>query len=227
MKNIAIIPARSGSKGLRNKNIKLLNGKPLMAYSIEAALNSNLFDTVIVSTDSEEYAEIAKKYGAEVPFLREEKTSSDLASSWDVVLEVLQYFFKQQIRYETICLLQPTSPLRGTTDIRNAYKLFIDKCADSIVSVVSSEHPLEYYYAIEQDLSIGNPLIKSKETIRQNMELFYRINGAIYIRKVNYLKERIILANEKKFAYIMNRFKSIDIDCEDDFIVAEKYMEIL
>ena len=98
MKNIAIIPARSGSKGLPDKNIKILNGVPLIAYSIKAALDSGVFDTVMVSTDSEKYAEIARNYGAEVPFLRSEKNSSDTAGSWDVVKEVLLQNLRHKIR---------------------------------------------------------------------------------------------------------------------------------
>ena len=127
MKNIAIITARSGSKGLKDKNIKELNGKPLMAYTIEAALESKQFETVMVSTDSEEYAKIARKYGAEVPFLRSEKTSSDEAGSWDVILEVLENYAELGKMYDTVCLLQPTSPLRKVDDIINSYKILEEK----------------------------------------------------------------------------------------------------
>ena len=121
MKNIAIIPARSGSKGLPDKNIKELNRRPLIAYSIEAALNSGCFDTVMVSTDSEKYAEISRYYGAEVPFLRSEQTSSDSASSWDTVLEVLDRYESLGKTFDTFCLLQPTSPMRTADDIKSAY----------------------------------------------------------------------------------------------------------
>lgn len=127
MKNLAIITARSGSKGLKNKNIKLLNGKPLIAYSIEAAQKSNLFTEIMVSTDSEEYAEIALKLGAKVPFLRSKTNSEDNSGSWDVVMEVLKNYLKAGQKYDTICLLQPTSPLRTYDDIDNGYKLLIEK----------------------------------------------------------------------------------------------------
>ena len=100
MKNIAIIPARSGSKGLRDKNIKELNGKPLLAYSIEAAKKSNIFDDIMVSTDSEKYAQIAKKYGANIPFLRSEANSGDKADSWSVVVEVLENYQKTGIKID-------------------------------------------------------------------------------------------------------------------------------
>jgi len=117
MKNIAIIPARSGSKGLKDKNIKPLLDIPLLAYSIRAAKDSALFDEIMVSTDSDDYAQIAKDYGASVPFLRSAKTSSDTAGSWDVVTEVLSQYQTSGRYFDTICLLQPTSPLRIASDI--------------------------------------------------------------------------------------------------------------
>lgn len=123
MKNIAIITARSGSKGLPNKNIRLLNGKPLMAYTIEAAIKSNMFDEVFVSTDSEEYADIAKEYGASVPFLRSQENAGDSSSSWDVVKETIENYKELGKVYDTVALLQPTSPLRRAEDIVAGYKL--------------------------------------------------------------------------------------------------------
>ena len=123
-KIIAVIPARSGSKGLKDKNIKKLNGKPLIAYTIDAAKNANIFDKIIVSTDSEKYAEISREYGAQVPFLRSGKNSSDGANSWDVVKEVLM---KLDEKYDIIVLLQPTSPLRTSENILESLKLFFKK----------------------------------------------------------------------------------------------------
>lgn len=117
MKNIAVITARSGSKALVDKNIKLLAGKPLLAYTIEAAKESGCFDTIMVSTDSEKYAVIARDYGAQVPFLRSEATSSDTAGSWDVVREVICQYKELGEVFDSVCLLQPTSPLRTAEDI--------------------------------------------------------------------------------------------------------------
>ncbi len=107
MKNLAIIPARSGSKGLKDKNIKLLNNKPLLAYSIEVAKASGVFDKIIVSTDSEKYALIAKEYGADVPYLRDEQLANDTASSWDVAKDILNKYKEQGITFDTVTLLQP------------------------------------------------------------------------------------------------------------------------
>jgi len=123
MKNIAIIPARSGSKGLPDKNIRLLCGKPLLAYSIEAALQSDMFDVVHVSTDSIQYAEIAKKFGADVPFLRSTETSSDSASSWDVVKEVIEKYQKVGKCFDTFMLLQPTSQPFGNRKITKGWEV--------------------------------------------------------------------------------------------------------
>lgn len=128
IRRIAIIPARSGSKGLLNKNIKLLDGKPLMAYSIDSAIKSGIFDTVFVSTDSDEYEKIATSYGAEVPFLRSEIQSSDTASSWDVVREVLEEYSKRGECFDEVMLLQPTSPLRNVEDILGAMSLMKKTC---------------------------------------------------------------------------------------------------
>lgn len=140
MRSIAIIPARSGSKGLPDKNIRPLNGKPLLAYSIEAALASGLFDTVHVSTDSERYADIARQYGADEPFLRSAETSSDTASSEDAIREVLRRYEEMGQRFDAFMLLQPTSPLRTADDIRAAFGVMEEKQAESVVSVCEVEH---------------------------------------------------------------------------------------
>lgn len=123
MGNIALIPARSGSKGLKDKNIRKLNGKPLIVHSINAAIESKIFDEIMVSTDSELYADIAKDSGASVPFLRSQEQSSDSAGSWGVVKEVLQNYKKLGKTFSTVCLLQPTSPLRRADDIIEAYQI--------------------------------------------------------------------------------------------------------
>jgi len=226
MKNLAIIPARSGSKGLVNKNIKSLKGKPLMAYSIEAAKNSGCFDEIMVSTDSEEYACIAKKSGANVPFLRSEQTSSDTASSIDMIKEVLHNYNEIGKKFDTICLLQPTSPLRTATDICNAYDLFEAKNAGSVVSVVEEEHSSLWSNEIPEDLCMGafiRPEVKGVP--RQLLPKFYRLNGAIYIMAISDNCQLADLYDDNCFAYKMSNEKSVDIDTELDFLIAEKIME--
>ncbi len=221
MRNIAIIPARSGSKGLPDKNIKDLNGKPLMAYSIEAALNSNLFDEVMVSTDSEKYAEIAKKHGASVPFLRSEELSGDKAGSWDVVKEVLNRYKEMGKEFDTICLLQPTSPLRDAEDIKNAYNLYNEKASVAVISVCEMEHSPLWSNTLPDDKSLAGFIRPEGQKPRQEIETYYRLNGAIYIVKSEEIYKNFDFYKEGSFAYIMPTRKSVDIDNAEDFEYAE------
>lgn len=224
MKNIAIIPARSGSKGLKNKNIKKLLDKPLIAYSIKAALDSHQFSVVMVSTDSWQYAEIAHEYGAEVPFLRSEMTSSDTASSWDMVEEVLCEYEKLGRTFTTFCLLQPTSPMRTAEDLANAYKLYGEKQAIAVVSVCELEHPLAWCGTLGRDQSLNGFIARNQGGRRQEMEKFYRPNGAIYIADVKQFREDRFLYRKDAYAYIMPKERSVDIDTEFDFKFAEYLM---
>ena len=221
MSNIAIIPARSGSKGLKDKNIKELNGKPLLAYSIEAAKKSRLFDEIMVSTDSSKYAEIARIFGANVPFLRSEGNSSDKASSWDVVLEVLSNYLETDQKFDSVCLLQPTSPLRTAKDIANAYKLIESKKADAVTSVCEVDHSPLWTMTLPQSLSLEEFKKHDSDKPRQLLEKYYRLNGAIYIRKINYSSKGVRLIDANEFAFIMTREHSIDIDTALDFVIAE------
>ena len=221
MKNLAIIPARSGSKGLKDKNIKLLNGKPLMAYSIEAALESKKFDEVMVSTDSPKYADIAKEFGATVPFLRSERTSSDTASSWDMVKEVLSCYEELGKNFDTVCLLQPTSPLRNAVDIQEAYKLYEERASVAVLSVCEMEHTPLWSNVLPDDLSLNGFIRTDLGTRRQDNDTYYRVNGAIYITSVEQLYKDSNLYREGSFAYIMPRERSVDIDTMLDFSYAE------
>ena len=188
MSNIAIIPARSGSKGLIDKNIKPLVGKPLIAYSIEAALQTRLFEEVVVSTDSEVYARIALDYGASVPFLRSPSLSTDTASTWDVVRDLISHYLKKGTKFRTLTLLQPTSPLRTAVDIMQAYEQFLEEDANAIVSVCEVEHSPLWSNVLPENKSMQGFLNPSLVGIpRQNLPIYYRINGAIYILKVDYL----------------------------------------
>lgn len=221
MKNLAIIPARSGSKGLKNKNIKLLNGIPLMAYSIKAAQESGMFDEIMVSTDSLEYADIAKKYGANVPFLRSKELSTDQAGSWDVAIEVLKCYQEMGRSFDTVCLLQPTSPFRTADDIVGGYALLEAKNADAITSVCEVEHSPLWCMTLEDNLSLKSFYKKNKDVPRQELPIYYRLNGAIYVRKVKYQHNNIVLLHDNNVAYIMPHERSIDIDSEMDFLYAE------
>lgn len=227
MKNLAIIPARSGSKGLKDKNIRELAGRPLIAYTIEAALKSEMFETVMVSTDSVQYAQIAKEYGAEVPFFRSKEASSDTASSWDAVREVLDNYMEAEKDFDTLMLLQPTSPLRTAQNIREAYEEMAAKEADAIVSLCEMEHSPQQCNVLPEDLSLtafNPPSLKDKR--RQEMETFYRFNGAIYLVKVEAFRRNADIYSDRCFAYLMSRRESVDIDDEFDFAVAESFLNI-
>ena len=222
MRNIAIIIARSGSKGLKDKNIRLLNGKPLMAYTIEAALQSGCFDTVMVSTDSRKYGKIAKEYGAEVPFYRSEETSKDSTSPWDVVKEVLDRYKERGEEYDTFALLQPTSPLRNAEDIRNAYQEFAEKKANAVVSMCELECSIHLVNKLPKSLSMkGFITEKQYNKRRQEIQPYYRFNGAIYISKVRTFYKHMNIYKDKCYAYIMNRNRSYDIDSEFDLKIVE------
>jgi CMP-N,N'-diacetyllegionaminic acid synthase len=226
LNNLAIITARSGSKGLKDKNIKLLSGKPLIAYSIEAALKSEMFSEVMVSTDSENYADIARQYGASVPFLRSESTSSDTAGSWDVVLEVLNSYRKLGKAFDTVCLVQPTSPLRKAEDIVSGYQQLIEKDADAITSVCEVEHSPLWTMTLDENLSLEEFRKNCPAGGRQKLATYYRLNGALYIRSIEYESEKIAIKDKNEFAYIMPRSRSVDIDTIEDFKYAEFLMSV-
>ena len=225
MKNLAIIPARSGSKGLKDKNIKRMNGKPLMAYTIAAAAGSGKFDEIMVSTDSEIYAEIARQYGAKVPFLRDVSNATDAASSWDVVEEVLEEYRKRNMTFDSFCLLQPTSPLRTSGDISMAYQLFEEKASVAVVSICEAEHSPLWSGKLDPYHSLDGFIPKENMNNRQKGGRFYRINGALYILKTSeFFKDRY-LYRDGSYAYVMPAERSIDIDTEMDFKIAEFLMK--
>lgn len=218
MKKIAIIPARSGSKGLPNKNILNLCGKPLIAWTIEAAIKSNCFDRVIVSTDSEEYGEISKKYGAEVIY-REENISKDNTPMYDVIESLFQ---KIDINlYDYFVLLQPTSPLRNEKNIKEAINLFETnfKTVDTLVSVTKADKSSILINKIDDDLSLKYFDKDYSKYSRQNYKE-YEPNGAIFMSKIDfYLKNKQFFV-KTGIAYIMDKESSIDIDDKIDFELA-------
>lgn len=226
MKRLAIIPARSGSKGLKDKNIRPLAGKPLMAYSIEAAIESGLFDRVFVSTDSEEYQRIAIACGATVPFLRPDELSGDTASSWDVVKQALEILEKQGEVYEEIALLQPTSPLRTKQDILDAHEVMVKNDALAVIGVCPMDHSPLWSNTLPEDGSmqgfIRQDVLKMP---RQALPQYYRINGAMYFIKKECLNQIENLYENRCFAYRMPLERSVDIDTKTDFFLAEAMLK--
>jgi len=219
MKKIAIIPARSGSKGLKDKNIIDLCGKPLIAYSIEAALQTGAFDRVIVSTDSEHYADIAREYGAEV-MMRGEKLSDDKATTFMVLEDILNNRLTESIDY--FVLLQPTSPLRNSKHICEAIAKFESKYNDFdfLVSMKESEHAKVLVNPIDEDESLKYFDTDFSNYRRQGYK-DYSPNGAIFIAKPDAYLERKHFFGHKTLAYIMSKLDSVDIDDGIDYEFAK------
>lgn len=223
MKRIAIIPARSGSKGLKDKNIIDLCGKPLIAYSIEAALESGLFDHVIVSTDSEHYAEIAQHYGAEV-MMRGEALSNDKATTFMVLEDILKNRLLESIDY--FVLLQPTSPLRTSKHITEAIEKFESKIEhfDFLVSMKEAEHAKVLVNPIDDDESLKYFDTDFSNYRRQGYK-DYSPNGAIFIAKPDSYLEQKHFFGAKALSYIMSAEDSVDIDGALDLVVANAIMK--
>lgn len=212
---LAMIPARGGSKGIKDKNITPLAGKPLITYTIEAALQSRYIDRVVVSTDSEKIAEVARNAGADVPFLRPAELASDTAKSIDAVLHCIQV-----CQGDIFLLLQPTSPLRTAEDIDAAIETFIAHGEKGLCSVNEiGDHPILTRTMDEE----GNlkPLMGENSTVRrQDMPAFYHVNGAIYINRIDEIN-RDTSFNDNPVGYVMPRQRSVDIDTAEDLRIAE------
>jgi CMP-N,N'-diacetyllegionaminic acid synthase len=224
-KTIAIIPARSGSKGIKDKNIKDLKGKPLIAYSIEEALKSGIFEDVVVSTDSDIYAEISKKYGAWVPFLRSKNLSQDTSTTTDVIQEVILMLKSIGKEYDNLMILQPTSPLRDKEDIIGAFDLFNKKKANCVVSMCECDHSPLLTKCLDDNQCLDGFLSTLSKVRRQELPKYYRLNGAIYLMKIEYFLKYRDFYREDSYAFIMNKNKSIDIDSIEDFQYADFLMK--
>lgn len=216
MKKIAIITARSGSKGLPNKNVLLVNGKPLIAYTIEAAIDSGVFDKIIVSTDSQEYIDLLSHYPIEF-IKRAAHLASDKASSFVVIEDVLQQY--QHIEFDYFMLLQPTSPLRNALHIQEACEKFEKNIAkfDFLVSVSDAHKPTTLTRVIDEDESLKYFQLDYSNYARQNYYPEYSPNGAIFVAKPDSYLEQKHFYGEKCIAYFMDKSVSIDIDDRQDF----------
>ncbi|TBW56703.1 acylneuraminate cytidylyltransferase family protein [Marinobacter halodurans] len=221
---LAIIPARGGSKRLPGKNIKFLCGKPLIQWTIDAAINSRVFDRICVSTDCENIADVARECGAEVPFLRPPELSSDTATTASVLAHFIETFEQRTgctVNY--VCLLQPTSPLRSADDILHTEKMLIANDLDAVVSVCEMEHPIQLCNMLPPDGSLEGFVRPENYRRSQDQEVYYRINGAIYFCKTETAKrlETLYSRSVKSRAYVMDPVSSIDVDTMLDFCLAE------
>lgn len=221
---IAIIPARGGSKRLPGKNIKSLSGKPLIAWSIDAALASELFDLVLVSTDCEGIAKVAEQYGALVPGLRPAILATDTATTNDVVSHMVEEVERRWGVVKNITILQPTSPLRRVSNIVEAHAIYEEKEALSVISVCLMEHPIQLCNRLPADHSMSGFLRKEHNIRSQDLEAYYRINGAIYIFDRKFVGSLTNIYGDRSYAYLMKQDESIDIDQLLDFEIAEAIM---
>lgn len=216
-KILGIIPARGGSKRLPGKNTKDFCGKPLIGWTIEAALKSKYIDKYILSSDDPNAIKIALSYGCEVPFIRPNYLATDDATSLDVVRHALD-FFKDQ--YDYVVLLQPTSPLKTTKDIDAAIEMMLEKNASVCISFCALEKPLSWYYFQDEKQSLH----KISDNHQEEGFICYP-NGAIYIFSTEWLKNNNIYKSEEIIPYIMPFSKSIDIDTHNDWQLAKYFKE--
>ncbi|MBQ2666256.1 acylneuraminate cytidylyltransferase family protein [Methanobrevibacter sp.] len=220
MNIISIIPARGGSKGIPRKNIKLLNGKPLISYSIEASKSCNLIDSTYVSTEDVEISEISKKYDAEV-IERPEELAGDDSSSIDVILHVFDYMENHGSLPDLFILLQPTSPLRTSEDIEASIKLFLDSDCDSLVGVCEMDHRSLLNFSLNNGFLVQNNNESLFNSRRQDFPTYYSLNGAIYITTPDFIRKNRSFYCDKTIPYVMSKERSIDIDTPLDFKLAE------
>lgn len=221
---IAIIPARGGSKGLPGKNIKNLNGKPLIAYTIEAAINSEYISDVIVTTDDIKIAEIAKKYGAKVPFIRPDNLAEDNSSAIDVYIHAIEFLMNEnKCGIDNFIVLLPTAPLRNENHINEAVEMFYSENAFSLISVYEAEIPPSWYYKLDDNNRLNNAEFDKLNALSNRQEncKYYIPNGAIYILNYKGLKDNRTYYSVNTIPYIMGRENSVDIDTPIDFEFAE------
>lgn len=223
---VGLIPARGGSKGVPGKNIKEIAGRPLISYVIKAARDSEYIDDVIVTTDSEEIAAVSRAYGAEVPFLRPEELARDDSKTVDAVIHAVGALEKMGRKYESLVLLQPTSPLRRAQEIDAAIELFYSRGCLGLASVcAASENPV--LTRRMDSSSVLHPVLPIVSTIRrQDMPMFWHVDGAIYINRTDDFTADVSL-NDNPIGFVMPEMRSFDIDDLDDFYSAERAIKAL
>lgn len=219
-KRAAIITARGGSKRIPHKNIREFCGRPIIEYSIEAALKSGMFDTVMVSTDDEKIARIAREAGAEVPFYRSEKTSNDFAATADVLLEVLEEYEKRKCSFETACCVYPTAPFVTAEKLKNAVELMESKSYDSVMPVAAFSFPPLRGMVMEED-KLAYKWEEYASVRSQDLEKIYHDAGQFYVFDVMKFKTTKRLVGANTGAIVIDEMEMQDIDNETDWKVAE------
>ncbi len=224
---IAVITARGGSKRIPRKNIKEFCGKPILAYSIEAALKSGIFDEVMISTEDDEIAKIAQSYGAAFPFRRSEKTAGDHAMTIDVMLEVVEEYKKIGKEPDTVCCIYPTAPFVTAEKLIQADELMKETNADAVIPVVKFSFPPQRCFIIDGDyMKFKWPENELKRS--QDLEPFYHDAGQFYLLKTDIMKEEHTLVPNKTAPFILDEMEVQDIDNMDDWNIAEiKYKAMM
>jgi CMP-N-acetylneuraminic acid synthetase len=219
-KTLAIITARGGSKRIPRKNIKDFLGKPIIAYSIEASIKSDLFEEVMVSTDDYEIAEVAQKYGAKIPFMRSAENANDFATTADVLVEVLEEYQKLGKNFEYACCLYPTAPFVTAEKLQKAFHLLLENQADSLIPVASFSYPIWRSLKIENGkLAMNFPENLNKRS--QDLPPAYHDVGQFYFFQVNKFLESKKLFTQNTIPFLISELEMQDIDNETDWKLAE------
>lgn len=227
LNNIAIIPARGGSKRIPRKNIKSFCGKPIITYSIEAALKSGLFNVVIVSTDDEEIAAVAKAAGAEVPFMRSDKNSDDYAGTVDVLLEVLSEYKKQNIKFDNVCCIYPTAPFVFSDRLYEAFQMLNEKHYDSVFPICAFSFPILRALQLSSNNQVSMIWPENMNKRSQDIPLAYHDAGQFYWCKTLPLMLSKKIYSDNSGAIVLNETEVQDIDNENDWLIAEMKFKLL
>lgn len=225
---LGLIPARGGSKGIPRKNIRPLGGKPLLAWTIEAAIKAGCLDRLLLSTEDEEIAAVGRQFGCEVPFMRPQELALDDTPGIAPVLQALDWLEKNE-RYvpEFVMLLQPTSPFRTSVQITEVVDLALTPSFepfDSLVSVVEPDHPPQWMFIAEGDGRLSPLLSADIAYRRQGLPMTYALNGAIYLTRTPVLHQEGSFLVERTKGYLMDRVTSLDLDTGEDWQIAESYI---
>jgi CMP-N-acetylneuraminic acid synthetase len=225
---LIVIPARGGSKGIPDKNIVDVGGKPLIAYTIgvtNEVLAAGINGEMVVSTDSEKIASIAKKWGGNVPFLRPDDISGDDSKSVDVILHALDFYKKQERKFNAVILLQPTTPLRTIQDIQNAIELFETVGQPSLISTYKEDYVCDLVsYHLRENIAYPINPLHNKGIRRQEHETLYIRNGVIYITCSSFLHQEHKVISDEPAIYVMPKHRSINIDTPEDLELLSKYL---
>ena len=224
---IAIIPARGGSKRIPRKNIKPFHGKPMIAYSIEAAVVSGCFDKVIVSTDDAEIAEVAKKYGAEVPFLRPVDISDDYATTMDVMEHAIRWCKNEGWNVETVCCLYATAPFVLPEDLQKGYELLRDTSVQFAFSATSFPFPIQRAIKLDEQGSVSMFSPENEQVRSQDLEEGYHDAGQFYWGQTSAFLNKLSIFSPHSKAVLLPRCRVQDIDTPEDWELAEKLFSIL